>query len=133
MSMKRSKRLGLFLIMVLFSVSPALAQSVSDGTITGTVGVPTGETVSGATVRITSPALVAGERTATTDQQGRFVFLSLPPGTYNLTATLQGFKSYSAPGIILNSGDKRDVIVRLEPGAFKESIIVSGAAPLIDT
>ena len=133
MSMQRSRQLGLFLILVMLSVSPAPAQSVSDGTITGTVTVPTGETVSGATVRIVSTALVAGERTTTADQQGRFVFLSLPPGTYDLTATLQGFKTFSTPGIVLQSGDKRDVAVKLEPGAFEESIVVSGAAPIVDT
>lgn len=132
MDTRKWSRLGLTLALSLI-VSVGWAQSVSDGTITGTVTLPSGEAAPGVTVTLKSPALITGERSVISDGDGRFVFLSLRPGTYELSANLSGFRGYTAPGIVLNSGDKRDVNVAMQPGAFEESIIVSGAAPIIDT
>jgi hypothetical protein len=127
-------RFGPFLsLMLLLAVSPIWAQSVSEGTLTGTVLLPGNEKAPGVTVRITSPALVAGERTVMSDGEGRFVFLSLPPGTYKLTATLSGFKTYSTSDIVLHGGDKRDLRVNLNIGAYQEEVVVTGAAPIVDT
>ncbi|HUP47043.1 MAG TPA: carboxypeptidase regulatory-like domain-containing protein [Thermoanaerobaculia bacterium] len=127
-------RFGSCLVLsVLLLVPAALAQSVSDGTLTGTVTLSTGETIRGVPVRITSTALVARERSAVTDENGRFVFLSLPPGTYTLSALLDGFRPYSTSGVVLRSGDRVDVAVRLEPGAYTEEMVVEGVAPVIDT
>lgn len=132
MNTRKLSRLGLYLIVVLVS-GLAWAQSVSHGTITGTVTLPSGERMNGVAVKLASSALVTGERTTTSDEQGRFVFLSLPPGNYSVTATMQGFKSFTARDIVLQSGDKRDVAIKLEVGAFEEAITVSGAAPIVDT
>ncbi|HUP50179.1 MAG TPA: TonB-dependent receptor [Thermoanaerobaculia bacterium] len=118
---------------VLLLASAASAQSVSDGTLTGTVTLATGETIRGVPVKITSPALVARERTAVSDENGRFVFLSLPPGSYSVTATLDGFRTFSTSGIVLRSGDKVDIKVMLEPGAYTEEMVVEGVAPVVDT
>jgi len=81
-------------VSLMFLVASGYAQSVSDGTITGTVAMPNGESIRSVPVKITSPALVSGERNTVSDDQGRFVFLSLPPGTYSLSATLDGFKGF---------------------------------------
>lgn len=133
MNTRRLKHLGLFVVLsVLFSVS-GWSQSVHDVTITGTVTTATGERVPGVTVVITSPALVTGERQVISDQEGRFVFLSLPPGRYDLTADLQGFKKFSAPGVVLHSGEKTDVKVGLKPSAYQEQVTVTAAAPVVDT
>jgi outer membrane receptor protein involved in Fe transport len=133
MDTRRLHRFGITLILVMFSVTAGLAQSVSDGTITGTVTLPSGENAPGVTVTIKSDALVAGERNTTTNSEGKFVFLSLPPGEYDLSATLSGFKTSSTRDLALHSGDKRDLRITLQTGAFEESIIVSGAAPVVDT
>jgi len=131
--MTTRKTIWTLLILVLFSVAPVWAQSVSDGTISGSVSLPTGESLAGATIRITSPALMKGERTTTSDSDGRFVFLSIPAGTYAVSANMQGYRNFSSPGIVLNAGDKRDVKVTLELGAYSEEMVVQGAAPIIDT
>jgi hypothetical protein len=130
---RKFSRLWLGLVLLLFSGSLAWGQSVSDATITGTVTLPSGERMQGATIKIASSALVTGERTVMSDAQGRFVFLSLPPGTYSLSASLQGFKTFATRDVVLHSGDKRDLEVKLEVGTFEEAITVSGAAPIVDT
>jgi hypothetical protein len=130
---KGIRKPGLIAIaLLLFSVS-GWAQAVHDVTITGTVTMANGERVPGVTVTITSPALVTAERQVISDQEGRFVFLSLPPGRYNLAASLQGFNPYSTQGIVLHSGDKTDVKVMLRPSNYKEEVTVTAAAPVVDT
>lgn len=126
-------RFGSCLVLALFTVTTASAQSVNDGTLTGTVYSPTGETVGGATIKITSPALVTGERTATSSAEGHYVFLSLPRGTYSLTATMSGYKTYSTRDIVINAGDKVSIEVAMQVGAYQEEMVVQGAAPVVDT
>src|ERR1700746_95375 len=70
----------------------------------GTVTDPSGSVVSGATV-VFPHAESKAERTATTGAQGGYLFLSVPPGTYNLSVTAQGFtqgfKKYEQTGLEL--------------------------------
>ena len=125
---------GSRLFLVFLLVVPAVwAQSVNDGTLTGTVTLPTGEILAGVTVKAASPMLLGGERTTTTDSAGRFVFLSLPRGTYTVTASMQGFKTYSGQGIAVGAGDTVDLKVRLDAGAYEETVTVTSAAPVVDT
>src|SRR6266498_5062507 len=93
------RKFGLLIIALLLFAVSAWAQAVHDVTITGTVTATSGERLPGVTLTITSPALVTGERQTMTDSEGRFVFLSLPPGSYRVSAELQGFGRYLQPGI----------------------------------
>ena len=119
-------------VLVLLAVS-GWAQAVQDVTITGTVTMASGERVPGVTVTVTSPALVTGERQAMSDREGRFVFLSLPPGKYNLTASLQGFNKFSQMGIALLAGENTDVKVKLQPSSYQEEVTVTAATPIVDS
>ena len=67
---------------------PAAAQTT--GTIEGTVTDQGGGALPGVTVELSGPHL-QGTRTATTANDGRFRFISLPPGPYKVTANLSGF------------------------------------------
>jgi uncharacterized protein (DUF2141 family) len=127
------RHLGICTIALLALAVNGWAQAVHDVTITGTVTTSSGERVPGVTVMIKSPALVTGERQVISDQEGRFVFLSLPPGRYALTAELQGFNKFSTPDIVLHSGEKTDVKVALRPAAYQEQVTVTAAAPVVDT
>lgn len=120
-------------VAVLLGAGPGWAQSVNDGKITGTVFLPTGEALAGATAQVTSPALVSGQRTTVSSTGGRFVFLSLPPGVYALSVSLTDFKTYSQEGIKIGTGDTIDVRVTMEIGAIEETLIVTAEAPIVDT
>jgi outer membrane receptor protein involved in Fe transport len=111
----------------------AWAQTVQDGTITGTVILPTGDLLGGATATVTSDALVAGERSTISNARGSFVFLGLPPGSYDLTVGYQGFRTYSQKNITLATGATVHVDVTLEIGAVEDTLVVTAEAPLIDT
>ncbi len=123
---------GLCLILLLAFSIPCWAQSVMEATLTGTVASGQ-ERLPGVTVKITSPSLVSRERTVMTDTEGRFVFLSVPPGTYVLSAMLQGFRTYSTRGVVLHAGDKVELKVAMQIGAYEEAIVVTGVAPVVDT
>src|SRR5580700_4575992 len=77
------------LILTLFSVE-AFAQGETTSAIVGQVSDASGAAVPGATVTIrdTETGL---QRTATTDDSGRFNFTQLKPGTYIVRVEAQGF------------------------------------------
>ncbi len=68
------------------------------------------------------------------DEQGRFVFTQLPPGTYRVTAEAPGFKRYERVGITLNANDKLSIgDVVMEVGTVTEQIEVSAVAVELQT
>ena len=73
---------------LLLAAAPAAAQTT--GNIEGTVTDQSGGALPGVTVELSSPNL-QGTRVATTGNDGRFRFISLPPGTYKVTGNLSGF------------------------------------------
>src|SRR5437879_4372252 len=64
--------------------SPALAQSRTTSGLEGRVTDEAGLPLRGAVVRIASPALIGGLRSAVTDEAGRFRFKELPLGGYGI-------------------------------------------------
>ena len=70
---------------------PVLAQTQSTtGTIEGTVLDANGAALPGASIEVKNSA-TNFTKTFETDEDGRFVALSLPPGKYTVTVTKQGF------------------------------------------
>src|SRR5687767_12630509 len=85
------------------STSPLNAQTVT-GTIIGTVTDESKALLPGVTATLTSPALPGGPATTVTDEQGRYRFSGLLPGTYALTLTLSGFATYEEGDLRLITG-----------------------------
>ncbi len=136
--MRRSRRLRTWGLLVLggallLGAAPGWAQTVFEGTITGTVGLAGGEMLPGASVKLAGPALVAGELTTTTDGRGRFVFLRVPPGEYTLVATMQGYKTATVSGVLLERGTSVDVPFKMELGGYEEQVTVTSEVPIVDT
>mgnify|MGYP003334530125 CR=1 FL=1 len=63
---------------------------------------------------------------------GSFIASGLVPGTYKVTAELQGFKKFEQTGITLRSGQTAVIDVTLGVGAIAETITVTADSPLID-
>jgi len=61
--------------------------------VRGTIVDPSGKAVAGATVLLANSESKI-ERTTTTEEQGEYQFLLVPPGTYHLTVTAPGFRRY---------------------------------------
>jgi hypothetical protein len=70
---------------------PVLAQGTQSGNIQGEVVDKSGAPISGARVRLTSPAL-QGTRDYTTDASGHFTARLLPPGEYKIVVSKEGLE-----------------------------------------
>ena len=82
-------------LVVLLGAAPAWSQAVHTGTVTGTVMLPDGTASPGAAVVLEGPALVSGRWSTISDDQGKIVFLRVPPGTYTVTASLSSSRKLS--------------------------------------
>ena len=109
--------------------APVAAQ---DGTLRGTITDNTGAALPGATVSATSPSLI-GTSEAVTDGNGQYRLGPLPPGTYVLTAQLQGFAIARRENIDVRAGANFQVDFALELGSLEETILVTGVTPMIET
>lgn len=112
-------------------VPPSLAQSAT-GSIAGTVKDQTGAVLPGTAViiRNTETSLT---REVITDEQGRFTAPSLPPGPYEVRASLAGFATVVRSGLRMTVG--RDAIVdfAMSLGEIAENVLVVGESSLVDT
>ncbi len=103
---------------------PAVAQTVS-GTVMGSVVDPSGAAVAGAPVALTNEGRGDSRRTVTTEN-GSFIFLAVPPGTYSLRVDPQGFTSFQRTGIVLNANERLSVgKIELALGAVTATISVA--------
>src|SRR5271167_1260512 len=92
--------LALLLCSAAFS---AWAQTTSMGTITGLVTDPSNAVVPDAAVNVKDTA-TSEVRTVNTNTAGRYVFVNLPPGTYDIAVTKAGFQKTSVPNNIVQVG-----------------------------
>src|SRR5713226_4409661 len=113
-----------------FSLS-AMAQETTGG-LQGIVKDPSGAVVPNAKVVVTGTSLV-GSKELETDSSGYYRFANLPPGTYTITATAKGFKTFKRGGLILEVGHLPTSDIVLEVGSAATTVEVSAAAPVIDT
>lgn len=108
---------------------PAFAQE-QRGSVEGFVKDASGAVLPGATVEASSPGSVT--RTAVADGVGSYRFPSLPPGTYRLTATLQGFQSKSVDEVHVYLGQIKKVDFALPVSGVTETVTVTAESPMID-
>src|ERR1700730_1720255 len=90
----RSVKLALVLLLVVCvgSALPAFAQSSDSGTVVGRVTDPTGALVVGATATLTDTS-TSTSHTAVTNDSGRYTFVNVKPGIYNLSIAKTGFST----------------------------------------
>lgn len=103
--------------------SVAAAQTSSTSSLLGTVTDSTGAAIVGATVTLSEPATNTS-RTASTGDEGQYIFVSIPPGVYRLTVTAPGFRQAAVNEIKLDVSKSATVNVRLEVGTISEIIEV---------
>ena len=128
-----SKFAVLFLALVVALAAPALMAQTGTTSVRGEVTDPKDAIISGAKVTLTSVETGA-TRTANTDENGRYQFLALPPGTYDLKVEHTGFRTLSFPKLRLLVNTPHSLNPKLELGQMAETIVVSEmAAPLNTT
>jgi len=122
----------LFVVLCCLLVPIAAISQQRTGNIYGTVVDAERNPLPGVTVTLTGSTIAP--MSTTTSEQGKFRFLSLFPGSdYALKAELQGFKTRTETGVIVNVAKNADITVVLEQGALAEQVTVVAKTPIVDT
>src|ERR1700722_19861059 len=114
---------------VLVTGSACLAQ-VAGGTISGSVRDSSGRAIAGAqvTVKNSDTAIL---RSVDADNKGIYTAPSLVPGTYEISASKNGFETVVRSGVVVTVGSEGVIDFKLNPGELKTKIEVSGTPPAI--
>jgi len=115
---------------VLLASATAWAQ-LSTGQLSGRITDESGAVLPGVTVTATQTD-TGLMRSVTTDENGTYVLPNLPTGPYRLDAMLQGFRTYSQTGIVLQVAATPVINVVLTIGSLEETVSVEAATPLVD-
>jgi outer membrane receptor protein involved in Fe transport len=122
---------ALLLVVVLFVPVASWAQTVT-GTLQGTVKDASGGVLPGTLIsaRHRDTGLT---REAAANAQGYYVLPYLPIGTYEVTATLAGFRTVVHEQVTIALNDTRVVDFNLAPATVRETVTVRAEAPPINT
>src|ERR1700683_2298447 len=107
------------------------AQGETTSAIVGQVTDATNAAIPGATVTITNRE-TALQRSAKTDDEGRFNLPQLKPGTYSVKVEAEGFDPLQNDNVLSGLGQKQTVNFTLKVAQSNQTVEVSGAAPLIN-
>jgi hypothetical protein len=130
--MKATLRLFCFAVLFALVCQLAFAQSAATGDLYVVVKDPKGAAVTNATVSA-SDQVRAFERSATTNIDGEYRLLALPPGTYTVRVEAPGFAKVVAKDQIVNIGQLRELPIALSVAGTQETITVSSEAELVET
>ena len=120
-------QLTTLLLVSLAAASVAFGQAQSNAAdLQGTVKDATGAVVANATVTARNPATNVS-RNATTNDEGLYRLINLPPGDYEVTVEAPNFKKSFLPNINVTVGQTAQLDVTLELGEITETVTISDA------
>jgi outer membrane receptor protein involved in Fe transport len=125
---------------LLLCASLALAASAvftqsqaTSGNIEGRVLDPNGAAVPGVSVTATN-AQTGFEKTATSDDEGNYRLILLPPGTYRVVASgAQGFQATTLENAVVTVGGQTTLDINLGVSGANTTVDVSAEAPVVET
>ncbi|HEX8492028.1 MAG TPA: TonB-dependent receptor [Pyrinomonadaceae bacterium] len=119
-------------LFVVLSAHAVWAQSqITTGVIQGTVTDEAGAVVPGASVEVKNLE-TSQVKTLSTDEDGRFVFLQLPPSRYTLTISRQGFATLVQEEFPLTVGQTITLTPSMKVSQVEERVTIS-EIPVVDT
>src|ERR1700734_834052 len=133
-SICKSSQRGLFQIFfVLTLILPAMlfAQGYF-GTVSGVLTDPSGAVIQGAKVTLLDEQK-GYQFTATSDSDGRYLFASIPPGTYSVTAETQGFEKTVRTHIKLNVSENPAANLTMKIAGAAQTVEVQAQTSTIAT
>ncbi|HEV8484407.1 MAG TPA: TonB-dependent receptor [Blastocatellia bacterium] len=124
-------RLAMIVITIALNLNVLAQQAVTSATLSGRAEDTSGAAVAGATVTVTN--LERNQNwIAKSDERGRYSFLYLPVGSYQLKIEQAGFAAV-IKRLTLSVGQALDVLVQLSVAGVSENVSVSGDVPVIET
>src|SRR6202040_1897073 len=132
-ALRSAFRLGLLLLLLAMAFhAPFAGAQSTGGRVRGTVVDPSGGAVSGANLALINEATNVTANTVS-GNNGEYIFLEVPVGTYDIDVAQQGFKRYVRKGIALDLNQVISVDIALQLGGSTETVEVTGTPPIVDT
>jgi len=129
------KKISLIITLIILGsiilVNSGSGQGRQTGTLAGTVLDPENNPLPGVTVTLSGPAMM-GETSYLTSETGKFRFVALNPGEYDIKVELTGFKTYIRKGLRVSVGKVTEIDIVLEPAPVAEEVTVVAASPVVD-
>jgi hypothetical protein len=131
MPSRRIWTLVVSLSLILF-VCPFVHGQTTYGSVTGSVSDPSGAAVVGATVTLTDVG-TSHKTTQPSGSDGRFQFVNLVPGAYQIDVEKQGFKHFTRTNVVVQVNQSTTVDASMPVGQVSETVEVTGSTPLLQT
>ena len=122
-------RLTLFLA-IMATAGSCLGQSAA-GRLVGTVSGPDGA-LANATIVVTDDQ-TKQSHTVNTNGQGDFIFPQLDVGSYSVTVSAPGFKTFTAKEVRIDVGKEYALNPKLEVGEIHESVTVTAGSDIVNS
>ncbi|MEO7145519.1 MAG: TonB-dependent receptor [Bryobacteraceae bacterium] len=123
--------MSIFAFVLLTGIPPLMAQFTT-ATLGGTITDASGSAVPGAKVTVQNMNTDL-TRSASTANDGAYLFPILPVGAYRLIVEKEGFSRYAQEGITLNVSQSATQNVALKLGAVNQQVNVSADAAILPT
>jgi hypothetical protein len=117
---------------LLVLAAPAGAQTSGAGTIRGSVSDEQQGRLAGVTLTVTT-ADGRVVRSTTTDSEGSYRIVELPPATYAVTAEHAGFATLTAPEVVVRAGLNLELPLTMTVAAQDQRVEVSSDIPMLET
>jgi outer membrane receptor protein involved in Fe transport len=113
------------------ATAPVRAQ-VLYGSVVGSITDPSGAVIPGATVTLTSKQ-IGVNRTDKSDEGGRYSFVNVLPGNYDVSVSATGFKAFAAKDFEVTPNTIARIDAKLEVGQITDTVTVEGTAVALQT
>jgi hypothetical protein len=121
----------MFLFAVLFLMPATLFGQAYFGTVTGVLTDPSGAVIPGANVTLTDQEK-GYTFNATSSGEGRYLFRSIPPGVYSVTAEVPGFEKTVRTGIRVDININATANLSLKISSSSQTVEVTAQSQALD-
>ena len=122
----------LILFTLIIGVARAQESNVAGATFHGQVVDPTGALIPGTVVTVNN-AKGKAIATATADAGGNFTIHDVPPGTYVVMATSQGFAPFVSQPITVAAGQSKKLDISMAIQQAEQNVVVTDDSPTVST
>jgi Carboxypeptidase regulatory-like domain len=112
-----------FSVLLLFPANFASAQAISTGTVVGIVADQTGAVIPGADITLTDTSTRSSRKTVA-NATGQYVFVSVAPGVYTVSASRQGFSTIVIRNQTVSVGTQTTADFKMPIGAQTNTVEV---------
>ena len=130
--MRLFRSMATMICLLALTGSAAAQTQITTGVIDGTVADSTGGALPGVDVEVQNVD-TNFIRTLTTDRDGRFVALQLPPGRYRVTLKLSGFATTVQENVLVSVGESVRLSTAMKVSGVSETVTVTTQSPVVET